>query len=117
MLRVGQHIIAGQAVVAVGQGVTHVGVTVAGVGAVERCRGSHTQRFAFDQVGQRSRGCLGGRAAVVDLARRGDVAGKGRRRDVGLALGHAVAQRVVVGVRPAQHSRGRPTAGSGCSRP
>ncbi|KAG1239691.1 hypothetical protein G6F68_018387 [Rhizopus microsporus] len=34
MLRVGQHIIAGQAVVAVGQGVTHVGVTVAGVGAL-----------------------------------------------------------------------------------
>ncbi|KAG0774982.1 hypothetical protein G6F22_013643 [Rhizopus arrhizus] len=101
MLRVGQHIIAGQAVVAVGQGVTHVGVTVAGVGAVERCRGSHTQRFAFDQVGQRSRGCLGGRAAVVDLAsNRGALDTEHATRNGGARIGGV--QHIVAGVAASQ---------------
>ncbi|KAG1196777.1 hypothetical protein G6F35_012928 [Rhizopus arrhizus] len=77
-------------------------LAVADVLVRERTGGRQADNVAQDHTRDAALG-RGRDAAVVDLARRGDVAGKGRRRDVGLALGHAVAQRVVVGVRTAQH--------------
>ncbi|MNV16853.1 hypothetical protein D3C71_1076240 [compost metagenome] len=101
MLRVGQHVVAGQTVVAVGQRVAHVGIAVAGVDAVERCRRSHAQGFACDQVGQRSRRRQGRRVAVIDLAGdRGAVHAQHATRNRGARIGSV--QHVVAGVAAGQ---------------